>query len=193
MPLSFSVFCPGFAQDRYVTLCAHTKVHSRGLVNSSAKQLPTYLSYSLLCHSHFQILEGVFCTGELKEIRSGQLLSRMHRLPSRSWLLKHDLRWWEVSCWLISTQPWTALWASGPSSLLTEPCAKDKTFLCCVQCDHALFPLLSAVSFLYWINWMHSLMLGSNVGPAMQWPCCYVTNCLKMPTSMYIVGYKQVS
>lgn len=132
---------------------AHTlKCKSRVSLNSNAKQLPTYLSYNLLCHSHFSSPAESSCTWELNQICSGQLLSRMHRLLARSWLLKRDLRWWGLSCWLISMQPWTALRASGPSSLLTEPCAKDKTFLWCVQCDHAFFPLLSAVSFLYKLN-----------------------------------------
>lgn len=78
----------------------------------------------------------------------------MRRLPARSWLLKRDLRWWEVSCWLISLQPWTPLWASGPSRLLTELCAKDKTFLCCVQCDQVSLFFCCSQQYHFSINWL---------------------------------------
>lgn len=80
----------------------------------------------------------------------------MHSLPvrvvgSEGWCVRR------ASCWLISMQPWTPLWASGPSRLLTESCAKDKANISVLRavCDMTwsffflFFLLLSAVSFQY--------------------------------------------
>lgn len=123
------------------------KFHCKQIVNLSITSGVTYFVTPIF---NFFIFWWVFSTWGLNEVCSGSFLSILTH-SQFSWLLKHDLRWCEeVSCWLISMQPWTPLWASGPSRLLTEQCAKDKASISVLRavCDRvSFFLLLSAVSF----------------------------------------------
>lgn len=151
MPFSLSLSVQGLLCSRLICFMVCTQ-QCAVLVNSNANWLSPYLSHNLPFFNFYR----EFLALELNKVCSGLLISLVYSLPAIAWLSNRDLRWWEVSCWLISMQPWTPLWASGPSRLLTELCAKDKTFLCCVQYDQDFFPFFFCCcqQYRFAINWL---------------------------------------